>query len=843
METPLPAVCWKQARGSCSLCHCWKARCPRGSLGHDIYSRSFLLLLPISAPQDSPQRRMWRDFQMPGIANYTTMMLSPDGRVLYVGAREMLLALNTSSFSPGPQHQQLTWHAEEEKKQQCIFKGKDPQRDCHNYIKVLLQLNETHLYTCGTSAFSPTCTYISLPAFQLQRDPSGQLLLEDGKGRCPFDPEYRSTAITVDGELYTGTVSKFQGNEPTIFRSLGSRPPIKTESSLNWMQEPFFVGSAFLRESSAQEDEDGKIYFFFSETGKEFDFFEDTVVSRVARVCKGDLGGERVLQRRWTTFLKAQLLCSHPEDGFPFNVLQDMFVLTSGDGWPETVFYGVFTSQWDRKGPGAAAVCAFPISDVKEAFDGLYKEVNRETQQWYTDVHPVPEPRPGTCINHKTRQMKITSSLQMPDRVLNYLKDHFLMNRAVRSQALLVQSRSRYQQLSVQRVQSLWQTYDVLFLGTDDGRLHKAVITGRGVRIIEEIQLFPAKQPVLELLLDSTQGLVYAASYDALAQVPVANCSLYRSCGECVLAGDPYCAWSGGACQLLIPGLWPLQPVTWVQDIEGAETSQLCQSSSVELSRSAEEQPECQQVVLQPNAVTLLPCPVLSNLASRRWVHNGAALGSLELPKGELLLVGSPAEGGRYECWSQEGSFQQLMASYCVNVEPGLWAKRVPPQDPLKTLSTSRSISGENISLLLESRTYRTEFLVMCVLFSIAVMLLILFTLHKHQVSLKACLKQGRCRWSHPRTSPDREALPTENMPPLSGLNVSGPLADHKGYQALCESLMVSTPGHESLTCPRVAFLESDQRPLNISKTFVEVLGPVQRPRVRLGSEIQDSVV
>lgn len=59
-----------------------------------------------------------------------------------------------------------------------------------------------------------------------------------------------------------------------------------------------------------------------------------------------DLGGERVLQRRWTTFLKAQLLCSHPEDGFPFNVLQDMFVLTSADRWPETVFYGVFTSQW-----------------------------------------------------------------------------------------------------------------------------------------------------------------------------------------------------------------------------------------------------------------------------------------------------------------------------------------------------------------------------------------------------------------------------------------------------------------------------------------------------------------
>lgn len=64
-------------------------------------------------------------------------------------------------------------------------------------------------------------------------------------------------------------------------------------------------------------------------------------------VLQGDLGGERVLQKKWTTFLKAQLLCSLPDDGFPFNIIQDMFVLTpSPDDWKNTVFYGVFTSQW-----------------------------------------------------------------------------------------------------------------------------------------------------------------------------------------------------------------------------------------------------------------------------------------------------------------------------------------------------------------------------------------------------------------------------------------------------------------------------------------------------------------
>lgn len=53
--------------------------------------------------------------------------------------------------------------------------------------------------------------------------------------------------------------------------------------------DPAFVGSAFIQESLPKGNavgDDDKIYFFFSETGKEFDFFETTIVSRIARVCK-----------------------------------------------------------------------------------------------------------------------------------------------------------------------------------------------------------------------------------------------------------------------------------------------------------------------------------------------------------------------------------------------------------------------------------------------------------------------------------------------------------------------------------------------------------------------------
>jgi len=40
-------------------------------------------------------------FEVPGVSNYTALLLSPDGGTLYLGARELLLAVNTSRFQPG----------------------------------------------------------------------------------------------------------------------------------------------------------------------------------------------------------------------------------------------------------------------------------------------------------------------------------------------------------------------------------------------------------------------------------------------------------------------------------------------------------------------------------------------------------------------------------------------------------------------------------------------------------------------------------------------------------------------------------------------------------------------
>uniref|UniRef100_A0A7N5JNH9 Semaphorin 4B n=1 Tax=Ailuropoda melanoleuca TaxID=9646 RepID=A0A7N5JNH9_AILME len=552
---------------------------------------------------------------------------------------------------------------------------------------------------------------------------------------------------------------------------------------------------------------------------------------------QGDEGGERVLQQRWTSFLKAQLLCSRPDDGFPFNVLQDVFTLSpSPQDWHDTLFYGVFTSQWHRGTTEGSAVCVFTMKDVQNAFNGLYKEVNRETQQWYTVTHAVPTPRPGACITNSARERRISSSLQLPDRVLNFLKDHFLMDGQVRSQLLLLQPRARYQRVAVHRVRGLHRTYDVLFLGTGDGRLHKAVDVGSRVHIIEELQIFPPGQPVQSLLLDTGKGLLYAASYSSVVQVPVANCSLYQSCGDCVLARDPYCAWSRSRCRHI--SLY--QPETasrpWIQDIEGANTMDLCNASSPG-SRSSvlTGEKQCEQVYFQPNTVNTLACPLLSNLATRLWLHNdlpvNASASCRVLPTGDLLLVGSQQELGVFQCWSLEEGFRQLVACYDPKVVEDVVPDRADRSGSVPVIiSTSRvsAPAGSKASWGVD-KSYWTEFLVMCVLFVFAVVLLILFFLYRHRAGMKVFLKQGECASVHPKTRP--VVLPPETRP-LNGVGPPSTPLDHRGYQALSDS----SPA------PRV-FTESEKRPLSIQDSFVEVSPVCPRPRVRLGSEIRDSVV
>lgn len=130
----------------------------------------------------------------------------------------------------------------------------------------------------------------------------------------------------------------------------------KIQNFENLSSEPNFVGSYDIGEY---------VYFFFRETAVEYINCGKAVYSRIARVCKKDIGGKNILSQNWATYLKARLNCSiSGEFPFYFNEIQAVYQLP----YDKTKFYATFTTS--TNGLVGSAVCSFDINEIHGAFAG-----------------------------------------------------------------------------------------------------------------------------------------------------------------------------------------------------------------------------------------------------------------------------------------------------------------------------------------------------------------------------------------------------------------------------------------------------------------------------------------
>ncbi|KAF4016047.1 hypothetical protein G4228_008088 [Cervus hanglu yarkandensis] len=608
-----------------------------------------------------------RRFSQTGIQDFLTLTLTEQTGLLYVGAREALFAFSVEALEL---QGVISWEAPAEKKAECIQKGKSNQTECFNFIRFLQPYNTSHLYACGTYAFQPKCTYIDMLTFTLERSE-----FEDGKGKCPYDPAKGHTGLLVDGELYSATLNNFLGTEPVILRNMGPHHAMKTEYLAFWLNEPHFVGSAYVPESvGSYTGDDDKVYFFFSERAVEYDCYAEQVVARVARVCKGDVGGARTLQRKWTTFLKARLVCSAPDWQLYFNRLQALYTLQDAS-WHNTTFFGVFRARWGDM--DLSAVCEYQLEEIQKVFEGPYKEYHEQAQKWGRYTDPVPTPRPGSCINNWHRRHGYTSSLELPDNILNFIKKHPLMEEQVRprwGRPLLVKKNANLTHLVADRVSGLdGATYTVLFIGTGDGWLLKAVSLGPWVHLIEELQLFD-QEPVESLVLSRSKKLLFAGSHSQLVQLPPADCMKYRSCADCVLARDPYCAWNANSSRCVAVG--GHSGSLLIQHVTVSDTSNICNFRG---SKKGELLLTPKNITVVAGTDLVLPCRLSSNLAHARWTFGGRDLPA-EQPGSFLydarlqalvVMAAQPRHAGAYHCFSEEQGARLAAEGYLVAVVAG----------------------------------------------------------------------------------------------------------------------------------------------------------------------------
>nr|XP_060487072.1 semaphorin-3B isoform X2 [Panthera onca] len=477
------------------------------------------------------------------------------------------------------------------------------------------------------------------------------------------------------------------GRDFTIFRSLGQRPSLRTEPhDSRWLNEPKFVKVFWIPESENPDDD--KIYFFFRESAVEASpSLGRQTVSRVGQICRNDVGGQRSLVNKWTTFLKARLVCSVPgvEGDTHFDHLQDMFLLSLRDRW-SPLLYAVFsTSSTIFQG---SAVCVYSMNDVRRAFLGPFAHKEGPMHQWVSYQGRVPYPRPGMCPSKTFGTF--SSTKDFPDDVIQFARNHPLMYNSVlpmggRPLFIQVDAGYTFTQITADRVAAADGHYDVLFIGTDAGTVLKVISVPKGSQpngeglLLEELHVFEDSSAITSMQISSKRHQLYIASRSAVAQIPLHLCAAHgRACAECCLARDPYCAWDGAACTRFQPSA---KRRFRRQDVRNGDPSTLCSGDS---SHPALLE---RKVFGVEGGSAFLECEPRSLQARVEWTfqrageatHTQVAMEErAERLTGGLLLRGlRRGDSGVYLCAAVEQGFSQSLRRLVLHVLSAAQAERL----------------------------------------------------------------------------------------------------------------------------------------------------------------------
>ncbi|XP_019742446.1 semaphorin-6D isoform X3 [Hippocampus comes] len=501
---------------------------------------------------------------------------------LFIAGRDQvyLVSLRESYRNEIIPYRKLTWRSGQADREMCAVKGKH-RDECHNFIKVLVPRNDDLVFICGTNGFNPMCRYYRLDNLELD----GEEI--NGLARCPFDSKQTNVALFAEGKLYSATVADFQASDSVIYRSMGDGSALRTiKYDSKWLKEPHFLHAA---------EYGNYVYFFYREIAVEHSNLGKVVYSRVARICKNDIGGsQRVLEKHWTSFVKARLNCSVPGDSFfYFDVLQSITDIININGVPSVV--GVFTTQMNSI-PGSA-VCAFSMADIEKVFHGRFKEQKTADSIWTPfPEEKLPKPRPGCCAGYGPAA-SFKSSIEFPDETLQFIKSHPLMDTAVPSigdEPWYTKTRVRYRltALAVDNEAGPHKNYTVVFIGSESGVVLKVLAKTSAMSLndsllLEEIDVFnKAKclsnhdddKRVLSLHVDKDAHSLYVAFSSCVIRIPLSRCERHSSCHKsCIALRDPYCGWRPqGACERIETGLL----TGYEQDIELGNTGHLgdCQA-------------------------------------------------------------------------------------------------------------------------------------------------------------------------------------------------------------------------------------------------------------------------
>ncbi|XP_071167146.1 uncharacterized protein [Mytilus edulis] len=465
-------------------------------------SKSFHLSLPVLLNSSKP-------------SYYRYLKLDPSSKKLIVGHMNYASIVDILDKPRFPVNSiSIQFPSEANKLSYCTL-SKERIPYCQNHIRVLEFRTDDTVILCGTNADSPK-------GFELNITDNSHISL--GSVPCANDPFDNFTTTYIRDHIQYGKGIMYYGatlhTEATIFRPMYDSAGRVSEYqkgviSSNWMKDPQFVGSFPLKET---------VLFFFRETATEVDPSENKIYSRVAKVCKSDIGGNSILRNKWTSYQKARLQC-FTEGSSPvyFDDIQD---IVEKDG----IFYSLYTTR--IKSP-ISVICAFNTSDIEAVFNGPFKTQVTQNSLW-TEAKNIPQPRPGMCINN---------SMAQSEDVLNFIANHPLMHKSVQplyGKPIFVLY-DHLQKLEIHKN----MTEIVFYAGSGSGKVYKLFSTNENTYVSNMFSPFPKNEAIWSLV--NIGDFVLVGTDYSVRQINVINCEQYIKIDQCIK--DPHCAWLDTVCR------------------------------------------------------------------------------------------------------------------------------------------------------------------------------------------------------------------------------------------------------------------------------------------------------
>lgn len=231
------------------------------------------------------------------------------------------------------------------------------------------------------------------------------------------------------------------------------------------------------------------------------------------------------------SYIQMPLQCGF--NGNIYNRLLSVYpaeIHTDGGTSSEPYLFGVF-SKGDRK----SALCAFKFGDIEEEIRQGRRNCSNSPSSDVQVLDSVIQGSGAACI----QKGNLVLQPEQLDCGAAHLQHPLALRRPLRAVPLV-----EYTGLSSVSVDYVHDR-TVVFLGTSNGRLRKLTLLANMTVANQWTLKLPASEAVHHIMTfdPNDSNYLYLMTSHHMLRVKVAQCDQWRSCGDCLGAGDAHCGW------------------------------------------------------------------------------------------------------------------------------------------------------------------------------------------------------------------------------------------------------------------------------------------------------------